>query len=1324
VAASAAALLAARWLQEPVPGVAAAFVALTLVLLVLTWRARAAALRRRVAFVLVAVGFAGNAGVQQAVSSRLQREPEAVRRELEVRATVALEAEVRAAGDDLARIAAAALDVGRTDVESFAVFEALGALVEGPDDRSVIVAESGRPVAWAGRLLVPVDSLPGPIGAVATPFHVVAYAVASRGTQSVIASVLLNAQRPADQLSRPLDARVARAHGVTGFAFGGAGAAASVPGAVVLTIGGEPLLAARANVPPADVLLHEARERSVTRGAALLGVLLLLLLSVAWRRDLGMRARFAVLAVTFGAVALVPLSSFSNRWSLFDPTFYIVYAGGRFTANAGALAITSGLLLLGLLSALREGMRPRSRTQALAAVLLVALVGPFVLRDLARGIQVPSIGASIGLWLSWQVTLFLAAVTVLLVGVTAGRAATVGTRRGLPTWVAPSIAAIAALFTPLVLEAPGRLPALYPGLWIVAIAALAFTRRARAIVASVAVVAACGAVTLTWFSTVRDRVQLAAEDVNGLLRPDPAAATLLERYADGLESATAARSRVEVLSRFAFSELAGANVPVEVVTWAPDGTPMADLRVGNGGSAAGVNLVAAEAQARGIRIVRQEAGTPGTQVVLAQPHLDGTVTTVVLTPRTALVRPDAFGAFLGFPPPPSPEPPYGLRFGDFASLDTPDTPRAGRWWREGNELHGDWLLPAAGGARQRVHGIVELRSFDALVTRGALLVLIDLAVLGAIWLLIVSADGAARRWWRMRRRDVLHSFRVRLSVALFASFVVPSALFGAWSFQRVQADDREARDLLVRETLRGVAASTDTVALAQAATRFDTPLFLYANGILVGTSDPLLDALAPVGRLLPPGVARTLAEGDEPTAGREEDLGPAEVRLGYRAVIDSTGVQWVLAAPARLDERSLDRRRNDLAVFVLFALALGGIAALWTSGAGARQLSQPIRALQENALAVARGAPPPELDADPPVEFSPVFSAFRTMTADLAESRAALETAERRLAATLRNVASGVVAVDDEGRITFSNPRAEAILGAPLAAGHDVGPPLGAVIGAPLGAFLDSPDDDADFEVERDGRRLQVRVARLAPRTRRAVITLDDVTEVARAERVLAWGEMARQVAHEIKNPLTPIRLGMQHLQRARRDGRVDFDRVLEENTARVLAEIDRLDEIARAFSRYGTAPVSDAPAGTTDVARVARDLLELERMGEEGIRWEESIPDGAVLAAGRDRELREVLLNLLENARLAHAHRIALSVAVLEDGGAEVTVRDDGVGIPPHLLQRIFEPHFSTRTSGSGLGLAVSRRLIEGWGGSISAESAPGEGTAIRVRLAPPPSR
>ncbi|MBX7118437.1 MAG: ATP-binding protein [Gemmatimonadaceae bacterium] len=1295
---------------------------LTLIALaVQTWRSRATAVRRRVAFTIVGAAFTVNAVGATLGEARLVRDAEAVRARRESDAAAALAARVRAEGEALQGIAAAAVGVRGGGA---AAFSALELLVAGEVDRAVILADSGRPVAWAGKLSVAIDSLPGPVGVVATPFHVVAYAIGIAGSRSAIATTLLHAARPADRIGRPLDAVVARSTGVTGFAYGGAGAAASVPRAVVLTLGDEAMLAARAVVPSADVLRHDARERADGRGALLLAVQLLLLLGVAWRRDLGLGGRFAVLGVAFGVLAVVPLSKFSAKWSLFDPTFYFAPMGGRFTANAGALALTSAMLLLGLLSALRAGLRPRSRTQALAAALLVALVGPFVLRDLARGVRMPAIGASVGLWLSWEVTLFLAAVTVLLLGVTAGQAALAGTRRGLAPWVAPAIAAIAALSTPFVLEAPGRLPALHPVLWVLAIGALAFTRRARTLVATVAIVAACGAVTLTWFSTVRERVQLAVADVRGLSSPDPSAPTLLARFAEVLDAASAPRSRVELLSRFSATELAGAELPTEIVTWAPDGSVMAELTVGRGPSVtAAVNVIAAEAARTGTRILREQPGVAATTMVLAQPHLDGSVTTVALAPRTALVAADAFGSLLGAAAPPAPEPPYALFLGDVLEPGAEVTPTQGRWSRDGSALHGDWSLAALGGAPRRIHAIVELRGYDALVTRGALLVLVDLAVMGAVWLLIVAADGAARRWWRMRRRDLLHSFRVRLSVALFAAFVVPSALLGAWSFQRVRADDRESRDLLVRETLRGVAASTDSVQLAQAAQRFDTPLFLYANGLLVGVSDPLLDALAPVGRLLPPDVVRTLLEGNDPTTGHEEALGDGTVRLGYRAVVDGNGTQWVLAAPARLDERALDRRRNDLAVFLLFALALGGIAALWASGAGARQLSQPIGALRANALALARGGAPPALDADPPVEFAPVFSAFRTMTGDLAESRAALETAERRLAATLRNVASGVIAVDDAGRVTFANPRAESILGEPLPAGRPLAPALGAEIVGALAEFLDGPEDEAGIELEREGRRLQVRAARLAAGARRAVITLDDVTDVARAERVLAWGEMARQVAHEIKNPLTPIRLGMQHLLRARRDGRVDFDRVLDENVRRVLEEIDRLDEIARAFSRYGTAPLAAAPAESTDVAQVARDVLELERMGQEGILWDAQVPATPVLASATARELREVLLNLLENARQARARRIALVVTAVPGGGAEVTVRDDGDGIAPELLERVFEPHFSTRTSGSGLGLAVSRRVVERWGGALAAESTRGEGTTLRLTLAPPPS-
>jgi signal transduction histidine kinase len=1320
VVASGVVLLCARWIQEPSAALAAATLGASLLLGVLTWRARFGAWRRRAGFLAVAASFCAITITYHVADVRLQRAGAGIVESRGRAGGAALQEAVRVAADELTRVARAAV---KAPSERDAAFSYLGGLITTDVDRAVLIAVGGTPFAWSGRLLVPVDSLPGPVGVVATPFYIVAYAVASEGPRFAVASVLLHAERPATRLSRPLDVRIASVTGVQGFAYGGAGAAADVPGAVVLSLDGEPLLAARALVSSPEVLRAEAGERARPRAALTLALLVLLLLTTAWRRDGGLAPRLGALAVAFGALALVPVSALSNQASLFDPTFYLVPAGGRFTANAGALAITSGLLLLGLLSALREGVRPRSRTQALVGVLLVAGVGPFVLRELARGIQVPMFGVSTGLWLAWQVTLFLAAVTVLLLGVTAGQAA-LGGPRGLPAWVAPTLAAVAALTTPLMLEAPGRLPPLHPLLWAAAIAALALTRRARARVLPVAFVAACGAVTIVWFSTVRDRVQLAVDDVASLSVPDPTAATLLQRYANMLDPATAARSRVEVLSRFAASDLAGAEYPSEIATWSPDGAPMAELRVGRGpGVTAGVNLLAREAQVARRPILREVPGEPGVHVVLAVPHVDGTVTTVVLAPRSALVAPDAFGAFLGFTPPPAPEPPYILRLGELTAVGSPVTPRSGIWIRQGDELHGDWELAGAGGMRRRVHATVDLRSFDALVTRGALLVLIDLAMLGAVWLLIVTADGALRRWWRMRRRDLVNSFRMRLSAALFAAFVVPSALFGLWSFQRVQSDDRQSRDLLVRETLRGVAASTDSVQLAAAALRFDTPLFLYADGLLVGTSDPLLDALAPVGRLLPPGVVRTLDEGDEPTAGRAEELGPAAVRLGYRAALDANGVQYVLAAPARLDERLLDRRRNDLAVFLLFALALGGIAALWASGAGSRQLSRPISALRESALSLARGERPPELSHDPPVEFMPVFSAFRSMTADLADSRAALETAERRLVATLRNVASGVVAVDDDGRVTFANPRAEAILGVPLGVAAELGTAMGPELSALLETFRAGADDEADFEVEREGRRLQVRVSRLARAARRAVVTLDDVTDVARAERVLAWGEMARQVAHEIKNPLTPIRLGMQHLRRARRDGRVDFDEVLEENTTRVLAEIDRLDEIARAFSRYGTAPVEEAPAVAVDVAGIARDVLDLERMGAEGIAWDAAIPDTPLLAAGRERELREVLLNLLENARLARATRISLVVESVAAGGVEIRVADDGDGIPPHLLARIFEPHFSTRTSGSGLGLAISRRLIEGWGGEVEAESRPGEGTTLRVRLAPPPA-
>jgi signal transduction histidine kinase len=212
---------------------------------------------------------------------------------------------------------------------------------------------------------------------------------------------------------------------------------------------------------------------------------------------------------------------------------------------------------------------------------------------------------------------------------------------------------------------------------------------------------------------------------------------------------------------------------------------------------------------------------------------------------------------------------------------------------------------------------------------------------------------------------------------------------------------------------------------------------------------------------------------------------------------------------------------------------------------------------------------------------------------------------------------------------------------------------------------------------------------------------------------------VARQVAHEIKNPLTPIRLGVQHLQRARRQGSPDFDATLEQTVQQILAEIERLDAIARAFARFGAPPTDGGPLMTVDVAGVARDAAALYALG--GGTTVTVHVDGALPARVRKDEVKEVVINLVENARDAGATAVDVTVRGESDGTVRLAVADNGRGIPADDLPRVFEPHFSTTTSGTGLGLAICRRLVESWGGTIAIESELGRGTTVTLLLPPP---
>ena len=1183
----------------------------------------------------------------------------------------------------------------------------LEGIIEDDVRRSALVVRSDTLLGWAGTLHANPRALEGPSGVVATPFGLTLYAASDSADVRAVAASLLYVSPPPNRLVRGLAQRIPGNEVTEGFVFS---APTDSGSADILRYvdGGRPLFVARAVVPSADEVRTRMHERARVRVGVALLVALVALLAATSRREAGSLATVAGVLVVLRCIAVVPLSQFSTRSRLFDASVYYFGPGGAFTSNAAALTLTSATALLAALLVVRRVRHGPPPLVGAAIAIAGAVLGPYFVRTLSRGIFPPAEGAGAALWLIWEIPLCLAATTLLVLAAWGGRAALAG-RRSLDPGTGPALAMLAAIMAPLVWMAPGQWPEWYALLWVAAVAALVATRRRRNWLLSAATVAALAATTVVWGSTSRGRVELAERDVRGLDGPDSSASALMDRLAMRLQGDTLPRTAQGLLERYVESELVAAGYPVAFASWVGE-QPIATF-----GSAPftvawdTVRLAALEAQKGTAVETSFRGGAYGVRVV-AVPMRGGSLT-ILMAPRTRLIGSDAYARWYGLSPGETNEPPYSVQ----VVGDAFEPRESIRWRRLGTELHGDWPVEGPEGAA-RAHVEVDLRGLDSLIPRGGLLLLIDLAAVALVWLLAATADGRVGRWMRMRRRRV-RSYRTRLSLALFLFFLVPAAAFAVWSWQQLFDDAQQSRGLLVRETIRAVAGDRSQPDwLRRESLRLDTKLLLYDAGVLVDASDSLFAELAPLGSLLRPDVNRVLVA-DEVSDTRSEPLGDATGMMGYRVMPGSRG-SIVLAAPARVDDVQLDRRRRDLGVLVLFATAVGAVAALWLSAVAARQLARPIGALRTAARAVARGERELPFEGEPTSEFLPVFRAFQAMAVDLGASRAALEEAQRRTDAVLRTVASGVVAVDEQGRVILANPRAETLLGDVPRAGEPVSRLSTAAVAARLAGFLRSDASDDAFEMERDGRSLRGQLSRLS--SGGAVLTLDDVTELAHAQRVLAWGEMARQVAHEIKNPLTPIRLGVQHLRRAR--GRSDFDQVLEQNVSRILNEIDRLDEIARSFSRYGSAPEEQPPAEPIDVAAIVQDVVMLETLGEGRVAWKCRVEGHPPRAFARGDELREVLLNLFENARLAKAASVTARVCDdrLEDGvpAVLIAVTDDGTGIAEEVLPRIFEPHFSTRTSGSGLGLAITRRLVEGWGGTVTIESTLGVGTTVRVKL------
>lgn len=425
-----------------------------------------------------------------------------------------------------------------------------------------------------------------------------------------------------------------------------------------------------------------------------------------------------------------------------------------------------------------------------------------------------------------------------------------------------------------------------------------------------------------------------------------------------------------------------------------------------------------------------------------------------------------------------------------------------------------------------------------------------------------------------------------------------------------------------------------------------------------------------------------------------------------------------------------------ICVFILFS-------ATWFGFYLARQITEPLQRLADGARRVAGGETQVQIEKVADDELGVLVDVFNRMWSELAASRSALESAlnnleesnvelERRRASmetVLSNVAAGVLAFDTGGRVTSINPSAVRILGLSSAETlqqnwTDLFPQeiLGdfAALSAQIRhGKMNTVQQQVDITVGGKRRTVLAILSLILDAQGEpagAVLVLDDLTELLKAQRMAAWQEVARQIAHEIKNPLTPIQLAAQRL-RKRYGGRLDKeeDKVFFDSTGTIIRQVDELKSMVKEFSDY--ARIAEAKPSPTELADVIREVLILYGEAHKQIKFHTKI-DGALPRLMFDREqIKRALINVMDNAVTSIKGTGQISVgAWLTNGGQTVRleIADDGQGIPRAYRNRLFEPYFSTKKMGTGLGLAIVHRIIEDHHGTIHLEDNHPKGTIV----------
>ena len=421
------------------------------------------------------------------------------------------------------------------------------------------------------------------------------------------------------------------------------------------------------------------------------------------------------------------------------------------------------------------------------------------------------------------------------------------------------------------------------------------------------------------------------------------------------------------------------------------------------------------------------------------------------------------------------------------------------------------------------------------------------------------------------------------------------------------------------------------------------------------------------------------------------------------------------------------------------------VSATWMGLYLAKRITKPVQVLAAAAHEIGAGHLDHRVKAEADDEFGSLIEAFNTMAGDLAANRRRLERSAIELERTHREVegrrryvetildriATGVVSVDTSGRIRTWNSAATRLLGIDAAAsGRPAAEALASPELAPVQALVDEmlggrePPLPREVAVARDGREYHLAI--MSTPLRRddgtpdgVVLVFDDISPLIRAQKVAAWREVARRLAHEIKNPLTPIQLCAERLRR-------HFDRapaatraLVDECTATIVGEVESLKGLVDEFSQFARMPAPRAVR--TDLHALLEESLALYRGVVTGVEFRPHF-DPAVPPVSVDPEqFRRVIINLVDNAIEAMDRRGRIDIETRHEPAnnlVRIVVADDGPGIPHAEREKLFLPYYSTKGRGSGLGLAIVRRIVAEHGGSIEvAENVP-RGTRLAIEL------